>query len=1273
MSSSSNPLTKTEATTPLGEEGQHDKSSEIQQQQSSQSNDRSKQQKKHPYNNKKGPNKKRGRNNPSQSKQQQKNQQEPSKPRRPICERCSRPTPRACICEGLPETPITLKHSHILVLQHPHEARRKNRSLPLLELCLDKSSMTTVIARRFGEYTPEAVELLQSYDTVLLIFPEQPTIENVASTDKEKEKEKGKENTIEKVPELSLSGAKEYSQKQTEATKDKKTLIVVLDATWKFAKEMDKANLEHHQYPSNMKRVALSWEDPARPKQADKAFRFDIRTPPSEVHLSTTECIAWVLTALEEEGDDETEELYKTLMKPLDVMVEKWNDCRRTLGDDRDKKKRKQKDVSSDNYYGNAQVQVEEEEKAMGLASRASFFTNGDLERTGKKAKRKLDDDDNSVAISNHDKEATRSNAIANNKKCSSNLASLDNNDNTPRHQRLKYCYNYKLDVVSDGSELTDPTVFLTVSRQSATTVTCKNPRKEDNGNADGESEDGTVLARYALMGLSDMTARLVADQRLSWANTKAVFCHNNHHLEANDCRISGGGLWGLPGLLLALRQAGAPELTIVTGNDQDATQVESLLELLEVHRSYPQVHLTAVPLTSKSNGGTDIWWKLFEDNYLMVHATCYQRMEHLVYLFTCKQHSSTPAYTMALLPSFGAGRAFLDLWSDPLKRVSLETKEKGTSPLEIQAIFTSFDENGDLQSFLNDANNILPDTPVLLCRPKMYDEGILLRAQHLNRSWHSVLPNNIMPHQQRPNLQSVQPFKPISATNTLELTSCCTVHLKSPLKEIIDRKRTILQRMRLSGLTQLHPDVCRLREFSNVSSSKLQSSKYSNCDENKIDIDDDESESAGGNDTAKDENEIDIDDDESESAGGNDTVKDENEIGIESSDDEIGNFDSGKTSFRECPHLLVLGTGCAAPSPVRGSSGYGLMLPQQVQELQSTNLPVREALLLTALIECGEGTLTTLYRHLPALQQPDQDAETRMSVHLRHVKFIWISHAHLDHYGGLPAVVKAIYKAGQEYIQQKQSSEHHSNKGLRAIDSPSLPVCIVAPNKVLKYLDLALNCQKGVKKGSNVHLFRGCNPEHVQTWWPYMSSIELPRLKPTSSSEFKQSVDKNGYAYRPFAFWENIRVDHSCFHAFGFVMGIRTLGDNFTGDFCCTSVNSRQNDSAVLTFAYSGDTRPCWKLVERCRYHCNALSHGRLRFLLHEASFDDESKQMSMEKKHSTLSDALQVALDVSAEQVLLTHFSQRYDKHPPMLIPERWSNSRAACALDGLLVPIC
>jgi ribonuclease Z len=75
------------------------------------------------------------------------------------------------------------------------------------------------------------------------------------------------------------------------------------------------------------------------------------------------------------------------------------------------------------------------------------------------------------------------------------------------------------------------------------------------------------------------------------------------------------------------------------------------------------------------------------------------------------------------------------------------------------------------------------------------------------------------------------------------------------------------------------------------------------------------------------------------------------------------------------------------------------------------------------------------------------------------------------------------------------------------------------------------------------------------------------------------------------------------------------------------------------LKVAYSGDCRPSDDFVR--------VGQGAT-LLIHESTFDDDKASDARAKKHSTMSEALDVARRMGARRVLLTHFSQRYAKMP-------------------------
>ncbi|XP_032236963.2 zinc phosphodiesterase ELAC protein 2 [Nematostella vectensis] len=71
----------------------------------------------------------------------------------------------------------------------------------------------------------------------------------------------------------------------------------------------------------------------------------------------------------------------------------------------------------------------------------------------------------------------------------------------------------------------------------------------------------------------------------------------------------------------------------------------------------------------------------------------------------------------------------------------------------------------------------------------------------------------------------------------------------------------------------------------------------------------------------------------------------------------------------------------------------------------------------------------------------------------------------------------------------------------------------------------------------------------------------------------------------------------------------------------------------------YSGDTRPCKKLID---------AGAGATLLIHEATLEDEMTSEAIEKKHSTTTEAISSGLKMSARFIMLNHFSQRYPKIP-------------------------
>ena len=321
------------------------------------------------------------------------------KSKRSICQGCNFP-PRTCICPSLPSQPLypLFQRCRIVVLQHPHELRKKNRSLPLVDLCLfgkgrnkknndaqedtpssqgtavlsnstkdDQNDtkddtlaqgrkdfvLKTIVMRRFGEYTdPNVMQILHDpNEVIVLVFPHKDALD-LEEGIRLAEERCGFINDAEKKNESQDSGQTEtiHTKDDVQISKNKKMTIIFIDATWKHAREMEAASSV--EWPENLIRVQLKPSEVSGQRNHDEGDnakaetstsegpnfierRFQIRTPPSPDHLSTAECLAWIASRVEHNPD-----IYQGIMKTLDYMVKTWEQFTEKSTSDNRKSKR---------------------------------------------------------------------------------------------------------------------------------------------------------------------------------------------------------------------------------------------------------------------------------------------------------------------------------------------------------------------------------------------------------------------------------------------------------------------------------------------------------------------------------------------------------------------------------------------------------------------------------------------------------------------------------------------------------------------------------------------------------------------------------------------------------------------------------------------------------------------------------------------------------------------------------------------------------------------
>ncbi|MCJ1476192.1 hypothetical protein MMC13_004857 [Lambiella insularis] len=288
---------------------------------------------------------------------------------------------------------------------------------------------------------------------------------------------------------------------------------------------------------------------------------------------------------------------------------------------------------------------------------------------------------------------------------------------------------------------------------------------------------------------------------------------------------------------------------------------------------------------------------------------------------------------------------------------------------------------------------------------------------------------------------------------------------------------------------------------------------------------------------------------------------------------------------------IVFLGTGSALPSKYRNVSGTLLRVPGSGSYL----------------FDCGENTLGQLSRIYTK--------EGLLEV-LRDLKMIWISHLHADHHLGTTSVIKAWYESvyGEDYFEPESTKLFLTDQ-------------LLDPGKHML-----------VQKRLFV-----VSDEAMNRWLEEYASVE--------DFGFDKLVTLNVWAAQPGRpgttrmEWNGASVGFNTIHP-KLNQAMRTA----TGltDLAAANVPHCHGSKGVsvtfptgFKFTYSGDCRPSRALAE--------IGKGST-VLLHEATFDDELRGDAQAKLHSTISEAIGVGIAMGARRVLLTHFSQRYQKLPVM-----------------------
>ena len=213
-----------------------------------------------------------------------------------------------------------------------------------------------------------------------------------------------------------------------------------------------------------------------------------------------------------------------------------------------------------------------------------------------------------------------------------------------------------------------------------------------------------------------------------------------------------------------------------------------------------------------------------------------------------------------------------------------------------------------------------------------------------------------------------------------------------------------------------------------------------------------------------------------------------------------------------------------------------------------------------------------------------------------RNLGFIYVSHLHSDHHLGLIGLLK-------KYIEIQEREPIESRK----------PVFIIAPIRLI------------------VSLYE-------------FSQVEDLKLD-------KYLVPFNAHDLVPYHLRRSNRpsnLDQGLYEGLLDLLSLKSIETCFV-PHCSAAYGVSITDKSGFKVVYSGDCRPSDDLV--------ALGQDAT-LLIHEATLADNELDSAIEKMHSTTSEAIDVGRRMKAQNIFLTHFSQRYMRVPEFVLD--WDTSQ-------------
>ena len=248
-------------------------------------------------------------------------------------------------------------------------------------------------------------------------------------------------------------------------------------------------------------------------------------------------------------------------------------------------------------------------------------------------------------------------------------------------------------------------------------------------------------------------------------------------------------------------------------------------------------------------------------------------------------------------------------------------------------------------------------------------------------------------------------------------------------------------------------------------------------------------------------------------------------------------------------------------------------------------------------MFDCGEGT---------------QRQMVRAGVGFRRRMRIFLSHLHGDHVLGLPGLLQTMSLLGRERqlgVYGPKGTVEYVEAFSEALGGPAFPVII---HEIM---------EPGVVYGDDRLDVVAARSSHRVESWSY-GLFEKPRPGRFHPEKARALGVPEGRLWHVLQHGEPVTVE-------GRVVEPMQVSDP-----------PRPGRRIV----YSGDTRPYLGMIE--------LARGA-DLLIHEATFSEELRERAAEDGHTTVREAAEMAREVGARRLALTHISSRY-YDPDVLLEE-------------------